>query len=179
MKSITIRITVLAFSALVAIDPATAAFDGCAAEEPRIFADVPAENLFCPFIEELARRGAVAGCADGLFCPAETVTRAQLAAVVLQAQGNDPWGRISKAGNLLAGEGIAAVSHEIPGSGRYGLYIDRDISDCAFAATIREFDEPVIVTVYQPSRSPILAVTIYSLDGNRIDRSFDLVARCS
>jgi hypothetical protein len=47
-----------------------------------LFTDVPAASTFCPFVEELARRGVVAGCAAGRFCPAEPVTRAQVAVFV-------------------------------------------------------------------------------------------------
>ena len=34
-----------------------------------MFADVPASSPFCPWIEELARRGVVSGCGDGNYCP--------------------------------------------------------------------------------------------------------------
>src|SRR6185503_115279 len=35
-----------------------------------MFADVPASSPFCRFIEELARRGVVAGCGGNNYCPA-------------------------------------------------------------------------------------------------------------
>jgi hypothetical protein len=44
-----------------------------------MFADVPASNAFCRWIEELARRGVVTGCASGLYCPGDPVTREQMA----------------------------------------------------------------------------------------------------
>jgi hypothetical protein len=47
------------------------------------FADVPAASPFCPWIEELARRGVVGGCGDGNYCPAQAVTRDQMAVVML------------------------------------------------------------------------------------------------
>jgi hypothetical protein len=43
-----------------------------------MFSDVPASNPFCRWIEELARRGVVSGCAPGLYCPASPVTREQM-----------------------------------------------------------------------------------------------------
>ncbi len=43
-----------------------------------VFADVPASSPFCPFIEELARRGVVTGCGGGNYCPAASVTREQM-----------------------------------------------------------------------------------------------------
>jgi hypothetical protein len=44
-----------------------------------MFADVPASSPFCPWIEELARRGVVSGCGGGSYCPASAVTREQMA----------------------------------------------------------------------------------------------------
>jgi hypothetical protein len=48
------------------------------------FADVPPDSPFCAWIEELARRGVVAGCGNGLFCPGDGVTREQMAVFVLK-----------------------------------------------------------------------------------------------
>jgi hypothetical protein len=44
-----------------------------------MFGDVPASSPFCPWIEELARRGVVTGCGGGNYCPAAPVTREQMA----------------------------------------------------------------------------------------------------
>jgi hypothetical protein len=49
-----------------------------------VFPDVPASSPFCPFVEELVRRGVTAGCGGGNFCPADPVTRAQMAVFVLR-----------------------------------------------------------------------------------------------
>ena len=49
-----------------------------------MFGDVPVASPFCRWIEELARRGVVAGCGGGNFCPAATVTRDQMAVFVLR-----------------------------------------------------------------------------------------------
>ena len=43
------------------------------------FGDVPANNPFCPYIEELARRGITAGCGGGNYCPTAVVIREQMA----------------------------------------------------------------------------------------------------
>jgi hypothetical protein len=45
------------------------------------FTDVPASDPFCPWVEELARRGAVSNCPDGpnLYCPGKTVHRGAMA----------------------------------------------------------------------------------------------------
>ncbi|MEO6714803.1 MAG: S-layer homology domain-containing protein, partial [Mycobacteriales bacterium] len=49
-----------------------------------VFDDVTASNPFCGWIEELARRGVVRGCAPGLYCPQATVAREQIAVFVLR-----------------------------------------------------------------------------------------------
>jgi hypothetical protein len=43
-----------------------------------MFADVPASNPFCKWVEELARRGVVSGCGAGDYCPTAAVTREQM-----------------------------------------------------------------------------------------------------
>jgi hypothetical protein len=49
-----------------------------------LFDDVPAGNVFCPWIEELSNRGAVSGCGAGNYCPGSPVTRAQMAVFLLR-----------------------------------------------------------------------------------------------
>ena len=48
-----------------------------------MFADVPAASPYCRWVEELARRGVVAGCGGGNYCPASGVTREELAVYLL------------------------------------------------------------------------------------------------
>ena len=43
-----------------------------------VFADVPASSPFCKWIEERVRRGVVAGCGGGNYCPTAPVTREQM-----------------------------------------------------------------------------------------------------
>jgi hypothetical protein len=50
-----------------------------------MFADVPASNPFCPWIEELARRGITSGCAPNLYCPGVPVTRQQMAVFLIKS----------------------------------------------------------------------------------------------
>jgi hypothetical protein len=47
------------------------------------FPDVPAGSGFCPFIAELSRRGVVAGCGGGNYCPASPVLRQEMAVFAL------------------------------------------------------------------------------------------------
>jgi hypothetical protein len=47
------------------------------------FPDVLATNIYCPYVEELARRGVVSGCGGGLYCPANGVSREAMAVFLL------------------------------------------------------------------------------------------------
>jgi hypothetical protein len=49
-----------------------------------MFNDVPASNPFCPWIEELSRRGITGGCGGGNFCPGDPVTRQQMAVFLIR-----------------------------------------------------------------------------------------------
>jgi hypothetical protein len=44
-----------------------------------VFTDVPADYWAAPWIEQLAAEGITAGCAPGLYCPGDLVTRGQMA----------------------------------------------------------------------------------------------------
>jgi len=48
-----------------------------------VFTDVPASNIYAPWIEELQRQGLTAGCGGGNYCPGASVTRAQMAVFLL------------------------------------------------------------------------------------------------
>jgi hypothetical protein len=48
-----------------------------------MFADVPIASPFCPWIQDLASRGIVAGCGGGNYCPSLAVTRDQMSVLLL------------------------------------------------------------------------------------------------
>jgi len=48
------------------------------------FADVPCSSPFAPWVDELAARSVTAGCAGGNYCPASSVTRAQMSVFLLR-----------------------------------------------------------------------------------------------
>jgi hypothetical protein len=52
-----------------------------------VFGDVPASSPFCRWVEELHRRGVVAGCGGGNYCPADPVTREQMSVFLTQTFG--------------------------------------------------------------------------------------------
>jgi hypothetical protein len=79
--SVTTREQMAAF-VLLAKEGAGYAPAACA--PPNTFADVPETSIFCDVIEELARRGVVAGCGGGLYCPQAAVLREQMPVFVLR-----------------------------------------------------------------------------------------------
>jgi hypothetical protein len=52
-----------------------------------VFNDVPQGDPFAKWIEELARRGITAGCGAGNYCPANVVTRRQMAVFLVTTMG--------------------------------------------------------------------------------------------
>lgn len=131
----TIFYTILA---ALAAAPAVAQVPPCDPSEPRVFADVPANHLFCGHIEELWRRGGTSGCrvdSDGtrFYCPSATPNRGQFAAITLGAI-SEPFAEVAISGALLKGEG--AVDSVRTQEGVYGVLFDRDVTNCAVATGI-------------------------------------------
>jgi hypothetical protein len=50
-----------------------------------VFTDVPANGFAAAWIEELAERGLTSGCGGGKYCPASVVSRAQMAAFLVNS----------------------------------------------------------------------------------------------
>lgn len=74
----------MAVMALVAREGAGYAPFRCGTIRPRLFADVPVNSPFCPWVEELALRGVTAGCGGGNFCPDAAISREQLTVFLLR-----------------------------------------------------------------------------------------------
>jgi hypothetical protein len=54
---------------------------------PNVFNDVPETSPFCPWIEELVRRGVTGGCGGGNYCPTLPVTREQMSVFIAATFG--------------------------------------------------------------------------------------------
>jgi S-layer homology domain len=63
-----------------------------------MFKDVPASSPFCPFIEELSRRGITGGCGSGNFCPGDPVTRQQMAVFLVKGIFPEPFHEVGAGG---------------------------------------------------------------------------------
>jgi CSLREA domain-containing protein len=106
----------LAVFVLVAREGVGYAPPACDPAAPR-FADVPASNPFCRWIEELARRGVVSGCGANAYCPLTNVPRNQMAVFVLatrEAPGYTPPA-------CVAG---AEVFNDVPASSAFCRWIE-------------------------------------------------------
>ena len=64
-----------------------------AVDVQEVFADVPAASPYCRWVEELVRRGVVAGCGGGLYCPSQGVSGEQLAVYLLKTLEGLPYVR--------------------------------------------------------------------------------------
>ena len=49
-----------------------------------LFSDVPCPSPFADWVERLAAEGVTSGCGTGIYCPAQSVTRAQMAVFLLK-----------------------------------------------------------------------------------------------
>ena len=52
-----------------------------------LFADVACPSLFGDWIEDLSLRAITAGCGDGIYCPGDSTTRAQMAPFLARTFG--------------------------------------------------------------------------------------------
>ena len=131
-----------------------------------IFNDVPASSPFCPFIEELSRRGITGGCAPGLYCPTAFVTRQQMAVFLVNTANQEG---VPVAGANIAADGTVlsffnhrggapTVSH-VAASGRYDITFPGLEGQVAFDGALAS------VTLIQ---SPIGQIRRGSFMGNAI-----------
>jgi S-layer homology domain len=131
-----------------------------------IFNDVPASSPFCPFIEELSRRGITGGCAPGLYCPTAFVTRQQMAVFLVNTANQEgvpvAGANIDAAGTVLSffnhRGGAPTVSH-VAASGRYDITFPGLEGQVAFDGALAS------VTLIQ---GPIGQIRRGSFNGNAI-----------
>ncbi len=86
----------LALAQALAINP-----PACVAGQ-EMFNDVPASSPFCPYIEELSRRGITGGCGSGNFCPGDPVTRQQMAVFLVKGIFPEPFHEVGRTGGTTS-----------------------------------------------------------------------------
>jgi hypothetical protein len=102
-----------------------------------MFHDVPASNPFCPFIEELVRRGITGGCGSGNYCPSAPVSRAQMAAFLLKTldAAKNRFAVVNSNGTLARGRGVVSTQHLAP-AGQYEVIFDTNTTGCAYIGNV-------------------------------------------
>ncbi len=86
---------------VVVTDPATGDFGRIAPGWLADFNDVPQSHPFHDFIETLVRHFVTAGCGAGNYCPAVSVTRAQMAVFLLRAEHGPAYAPPPANGNVF------------------------------------------------------------------------------
>ena len=99
-----------------------------------IFTDVPTSHWAAKWIEQLSRDGITGGCNTGLYCPEDSVTRAQMAVFLLKAEHGSSYGPPAATGiftdvpsSYWAAKWIEQLSREgITGGCGTGIYCPED-----------------------------------------------------
>jgi S-layer homology domain len=120
----------LALAQALAINP-----PACVAGQ-EMFNDVPASSPFCPFIEELARRGITGGCGGGNYCPSAPVTRQQMAVFLVKTldAAKNRFAVVNSGGTLVRGRGVVSTARGT--TGFYEVIFDTNITGCAYIGTV-------------------------------------------
>ncbi len=191
------------FLALVSFGPATTGFaQGTTREEmtlalakaldisqppacvpgQEMFNDVPASSPFCPYIEELARRGITGGCGGGNYCPSALVTRQQMAVFLVKTldAAKNRFAVVNFNGTLARGRGVVSAARLT--TGFYEVIFDTNITGCAYIGTVVV---PGLVNVGGFLTTTLLAgttnavlVNTFSEVGAVDDRSFQVEIVC-
>ncbi|MBI5294995.1 MAG: S-layer homology domain-containing protein [Chloroflexi bacterium] len=80
-----------------------------------LFNDVPANNPYARWIEQLAAEGITGGCGNGNFCPNGPVTRAQMAVFLL----------VAKHGSGYLPPAASGIFSDVPASNAYARWIEQ------------------------------------------------------
>jgi S-layer homology domain len=148
-----------------------------------MFNDVPASSPFCPYIEELSRRGITGGCAPGLFCPRDPVTRQQMAVFLVKTldAAKNRFAVVNDTGTLARGRGV--VSTQRLAASQYVVTFDTDITGCAYIGTVGNPGTNLppfgfLSTALRVGTTNAVFVLTFDNNGVLIDRNFHLEIVC-
>lgn len=154
-------------------------------EGEETFDDVPASSPFCPWVEELVRRGITTGCEEGLYCPSAPVSRTQMAVFLVRSleAAKDLFAVVDDTGELVRGRGAVNANAFSPIPGTYQVFFDTDVSECAFIATIGvpgTIGQPpgIINTALRQTAPTAVLVQTRDSAGQFADRGFHLSVVC-
>jgi hypothetical protein len=167
------------------------------------FNDVPPGSSIHDDVEAIFNAGVTTGCGGGDYCPKANVTRGQMAQFMNRLgalDGQTPsvnadrldgldssafarpmWATINADGTIARAAQVAS-SVRI-GSGSYGVIFNRDITQCAYIATLGSpgGGTPAagfIVTALRAGTTNGVFVGTYSMAGAFVDSSFHLQVSC-
>lgn len=136
------RKILLALGALLCIWSGSAQAQFCPGAGSYVFVDVPADDPFCVFVTRMAVEGITEGCEiidvnNRRYCPESAVTRKQMAAFLIRLldRVETRFAVVAANGTLTRGRGVAGVT-KLGSTGNYAVEFDRNLSSCAFVATI-------------------------------------------
>lgn len=132
---------------------------GIALAGGQTFSDVPPSHPFFGDIEAIADAGVTGGCTPTRYCPDDNVTREQMAAFMnrlgalspgktpvvnaaeLDGNPSSAFARplfavVNADGTLARGAGVVSAAGILGSPGRYEVIFDRDVTACAYLATI-------------------------------------------
>jgi hypothetical protein len=148
------------------------------------FGDVPTGAFYHDFVQFLVDNGITAGCGPGLFCGEQAVTRGQVAVFLKKlndlVRSQTPWAVVDFDGTLARGFHVTSTSRV--GAGDYRVFFDRDVSDCAYTATIGDPDFYVFAGEISAARlfnnpNGVRVVAISNTE-MLVDRPFHLAVHC-
>jgi S-layer homology domain len=147
------------------------------------FNDVPPGAFYHDFVQFLVDNGITAGCGPGLFCGEQAVTRGQIAVFLKKlndvVRSQTVWAVVDSNGTLA--RSFHATSAIRVGTGSYEVVFDRDVSGCAFNATLGDPDFSVFsgdVSAAKLFNNPN-GVRVVALNmGTAVDRPFHLAVNC-
>jgi hypothetical protein len=149
------------------------------------FSDVPDGVFYHDFVQFLVDNGITAGCGPGLFCGEQAVTRGQTA-VFLQklndvVRSQTLWAVVDSNGALA--RSFHATSANKVNTGTYDVIFDRDISTCAYIATVGDpgfsnFNGEISVARLFGNPNGVHVLVANSAGSSTVDRPFHLAVHC-
>jgi hypothetical protein len=115
------------------------------------FTDVPTTNAFFPFVQKMAQTGITAGCAPGLYCPDQSLTRGQMAVFIITGLLNQ-----------LLPVSTPVISQAIPASGSLGQNVTVTLSGMSthFAQGTSQVTVPAGMTASNVTVSSPTSLTV-------------------
>lgn len=124
------------------------------------FSDVGADAWYADYVQSLLNLEITQGCAVGLYCPNDAVTRDQMASFIARAFNLAPITPAPPPSEITFGSGTWRIGADIP----YGTYRNSDSSSGCYAARLSGFGGTLDEIIANEFTSNIAIVTLASTD---------------